>query len=125
MQHPFKILIVHADAAARESWQRALRLTGVEPVFVTSLRAARAVLRREPVGMVFCESHVADGSFRELLSAVKNKRLPLVVTSRVENTGEYLEAMRLGAFDYVAAPIRRTEIEYIVHHALHDSLTAA
>ena len=77
--------------------------------------------------MVFCEGRLRDGSFRDLLRAaeVAEARLPVVVASRLAETDEYLEAMRLGAFDFVARPYLQSEVESIVHRALERSLVAA
>jgi DNA-binding NtrC family response regulator len=116
-----------ADPQSREALGRALAPAGVEPVYASTLSETRNVLRRETVAMVFCESHLADGSYHDLLRSQERAEhhTPVVVASRVEDTREYLQAMREGAYDYIAAPYRRSEVEHIVHNALHDLLTSA
>jgi DNA-binding NtrC family response regulator len=90
------------------------------------MREARAVLANEPVSLVVCDDCLIDGSYRDLLPVAQAARgeVPVVVTSRTDNPEEYLEAMKLGVFDYVAAPFSRTELDRIVHNALHRALAA-
>jgi DNA-binding NtrC family response regulator len=90
-------------------------------VYTSSVGEARQILAHEPIAMVICEDHLADGSFRDMLGAVSSQRsqVPVVVTAHVDDQVEYLEAMRLGAFDFIAAPYRRAEVEWILEHALH------
>lgn len=121
-----RILVALADPQGREALERALSPTGVEPVFTSTLRETRKILRRETVALVICANRLDDGSYRDLLQAMEEspQRTPVVVASRVDDTTEYLEAMRLGAYDYVTAPFRRSEVERIVQNALHDTLTS-
>ena len=59
------------------------------------------------------------------LAAASGVHPPVVVTSRLDDTSQYLEAMRLGAFDFMARPFRRSEIEWIVQNAMRKTVVAA
>ena len=85
------------------------------------------MLAREPVQIVFCEAGLIDGTFRDVLRAVRGagSKVPVVVASRVDDTREYIEAMGLGAFDYIACPYRHSEVERIVSSALREVTGAA
>jgi DNA-binding NtrC family response regulator len=48
-----------------------------------------------------------------------------VVASRLDDTAQYFEAMSLGAFDFIAAPYVRREVEWIVNRALPQTLAVA
>jgi DNA-binding NtrC family response regulator len=119
-----RALIVSADPETRRALSEALRHTGVEMKAASSVAEARSLVRQEKPAVVFCEGRLADGSFRDLLRAaeVKQSHLPVVVASRLGETEEYLEAMRLGAFDFISRPYHRSEVEYIVHNALRQEL---
>ncbi|MBI3661725.1 MAG: hypothetical protein HY234_01550 [Acidobacteria bacterium] len=121
-----RVLIALADAASQKALTSVLPDHDVEPVFASTVREARALLAEEPVALVVCEDCLVDGSFRDLLPVARAARgdVPVVVTSRIDNPEEYLEAMRLGAFDYVAAPFSRAELDRIVHNALNRALAA-
>ena len=121
-----RVLIALADPASRKRLSNLLPQQDVEPVFASTLREARAVLTHEPVSLVVCQDSLRDGSYRDLLPVARAARhdVPVVVTSRVDNPEEYLEAMKLGAFDFVAEPFSRTEVDRIVHNALNRVLAA-
>jgi DNA-binding NtrC family response regulator len=121
-----RILIALRDPASRRIVSNLLPQQDVEPVFAATLREARAVLAHEPVAMVVCEDFLIDGSYRDLLPVAQAARgdVPVVVASRTDNPEEYLEAMKLGAFDFVAAPFTRAELDRIVHNALHRAVAA-
>jgi two-component system response regulator PilR (NtrC family) len=121
-----RILIALADPASRRALSNLLPQHDVEPVFAATLREARAVLAHESVALVVCEDCLIDGSYRDLLPVAQAARgdVPVVVASRTGNPEEYLEAMKLGAFDFVAAPFTRAELDRIVYNALHRAVAA-
>ena len=121
------ILIACSEAENRQALLEVLSHCGLEAVLSASVREARRVLSRRGVGLVFCASHLKDGSFQDVLRTTEaaGEKIPVVVTSRVDNTSEYLEAMRSGAFDYVACPYQRSELERIVSRALQRTAVAA
>jgi DNA-binding NtrC family response regulator len=86
------------------------------------LREAVETLRKEPVGLVFCDKSLPDGTYRDLLTAARGltTRVRVVVTSHQADWDEYLEAMRLGAFDVIAVPCRPTDVEWMVIQAKRD-----
>jgi DNA-binding NtrC family response regulator len=89
----------------------------------SALNQAREVLSRQEVLLVFCDQVLGDGSYRDLLLAGKARRgnLRVVVTVSTGEWDEYLEAMRLGAFDAVQCPLHPTDIELVVLRAARES----
>jgi DNA-binding NtrC family response regulator len=87
-----------------------------------ALDQAREVLARQDVPLVFCDEFLSDGSYRQLLAFDELKRrIPrVVVTIRTGEWDEYLEAMKLGAYDALRCPIRPTDVEIIVLRALRE-----
>ncbi len=126
MMSRMRVLVALADPASQRALSNVLPLHDLEPVFAATMREARAVLASESIGLVVCEDCLIDGSYRDLLPVAQAARgdVPVVVTSRTDNPEEYLEAMKLGAFDFVAAPFSRTELDRIVHNALHRAVAA-
>lgn len=118
------ILLVSGDPETRRMLSEALRPSGAKLTSASSVAEARQLLARERPALVFCERRLADGSFRDVLRTqeVTQTGLPVVVASRLAETEEYLEAMRMGAFDFIAQPYHRGEVEQIVQNALHHSL---
>ena len=122
-----QVLIASSDPEGRQALMSVLAQCGLEPVFSSTVREARAILAREAIRLVFCEACLADGNFRDLLGAAEltRARVPVVVASRLDDTTQYLEAMRSGAFDFIARPYRRAEVEWIISNALRKVAAAA
>jgi DNA-binding NtrC family response regulator len=79
------------------------------------------------IPLVVCAADLADGSFREMLRAreVAEPKIPVVVASRRDDAAEYMEAMQLGAFDFIARPYRPSELQWIVFNALRKKRAVA
>lgn len=126
MTDPRKVLVISSDTEGTGVLATFLRACGMKAIFCESVRECRAALESGEVALVFCDSCVKDGDYREVvrLAAASRVHPPVVVTSRLDDTSQYLEAMRLGAFDFVARPFRRSEIEWIVQNATRKTLVA-
>lgn len=122
-----QILVVCSDPENRKTLLGVLTQCGLELIISSTVSEARAVLARQAFPLVICEADLAGGSFRDLLRATQaaGVRIPVVVASRLDNTHEYLEAMQLGAFDYIAGPFRRSDVEWIVSQALRNAYATA
>ncbi len=118
----WQVLIASADRKHRQMLTSILEEWGVDPVFSSSIREARAILSRQPIPLVFCEDHLDDGSFRDLLAATRamDGKVRVVVTFRVDNNADYSDALRLGAFDVIPYPCRRSDVQWMVLHAMRD-----
>ena len=121
-----QVLVACSDPDRQRTLLSVLSQCGLEPVTSSTVGEARAILARQPIALVFCAAELPDGTFRDLLRAPEAAaaKVPVVVASRVHNTGEYLEAMRLGAFDFIACPYQRAEVERIVTQALPQAMAA-
>lgn len=125
MPSRLRVLVVSSDTDNGRNLGSILSECGLDPVLASTLEEAQALLGKRDMLLVFCDAQLTDGTFRELLRLSEAARLPVVVASRVHETLQYLEAMRLGAFDFIAPPYRRSEVEHIVSSALHRSVAAA
>jgi DNA-binding NtrC family response regulator len=72
--------------------------------------------------MVFCEDNLPEGGSREVLRLVRATRpdAQVIVSSLLGAWEEYLEAMHLGAFDFVAPPYRGDEIVSRLYRVCQD-----
>src|SRR5574341_487361 len=120
-----KVLLVSSDPANLRTLKRVLEECHLKPVCCSSVSDARAQLARRRVPLVFCETVLADGSYRDVLGVADTSESKVVVASPSGDTGEYMEAMALGAFDYVSSPYRHSEVEWIVSHVEETVGTAA
>jgi two-component system, response regulator FlrC len=116
------VLVANSDAGKRSALVDVLAQFDLEPMTVTSLEEVRVILAQQVVHLVFCEDALPGGGFREVLRLAQATRsgVPLVVSSRLCELEEYLEAMQLGALDFIAPPYRPSEVESIVNSVLQN-----
>lgn len=122
MNIPWQILVASSDLESRRSLMQTLTRQGLDPIGVANLAECGDMLGKEKVGLVFCDRHLADGTYRDLLERVRAgaDKVRVVVTSQHPDWDEYLEAMRYGAFDVIASPCRPTDVEWMVIQAKRD-----
>lgn len=115
----FEVLVVSSDAVFRDRLASILKTQGIGPVCLSTLRQCHEILAQRRVGLVFCDLHLADGNYRELLMAyaAHGTRPRVVVTSRTADWDEFKEAMRYGAFDVISVPCRPGDVEWMVIQA--------
>jgi DNA-binding NtrC family response regulator len=114
------VLIASSDLQNRQALREIFVQLGLDPLCSSSMEETRETLTNIPVSIIFCERHLNDGGFREMLSMAKrtNPKICVVVTSRMENREEYLEAIRLGAFEVIPFPCHPTDVDWVVIRAM-------
>jgi DNA-binding NtrC family response regulator len=124
MTTPFEVVVVSSDMESRRHLSDILVGQGLDPICISTLRECHENLAQRRVGLVFCDPHVADGNYQELLAAYRltDRKPRVVVTSRGADWEEFKEAMRWGAFDVISAPCRPTDVEWMVIQARRDEL---
>jgi DNA-binding NtrC family response regulator len=120
MTVPWKISVASSDSASRRALTTILNREGVELICTSTIRELRDIVAQENVSLVFCEGQLADGNYRDLLAACRSMKSKVRVVVTYTDWDEYLNAMRLGAFDVIEIPYRRTDIEWVVAQAHRD-----
>lgn len=117
-----EVLVVSSDDEIRRNLMGIVGLWGLEPVLCATVADSRAALIRYPICVVVCEDQLADGNYRDIVEAVERStsNAPVIVVSYLADWNEYMNAVRAGAFDYIALPPRRTEIERAIKNALNE-----
>ena len=126
MQPKWDVLVASSDIEHRRLLVQILDGLNLNVLSCGTLGEATDFLSRRGVDMIFCDEHLADGSYRGLLGPKKESRKGpvVVVTIRTGEWDEYLEAMRLGAFDAVRRPLHPTDVESVVLRAMHGDARA-
>lgn len=119
---PWQIVVASSDLEGRRLLMQILTRQGLDPISVSNLAECRETMQKERVGLVFADRHLADGSYRDVLELARSgpDKVRVVVTSKHPDWDEYLEAMRMGAFDVIASPCRPTDVEWMVIQAKRD-----
>jgi DNA-binding NtrC family response regulator len=96
----------------------------IEAVPCSGVVEARTLLPSTRPSLIFCEEDLPDGTYRELLNDVsKTAKTRVVVISRDAELDEhYNEALALGAFDMIASPCRRSDVQWIAIRAMQEEL---
>jgi DNA-binding NtrC family response regulator len=120
MTVPWNILIASSDLVGRRALLNILEKQGLDSLATSTVRESKEMIATGKVGLIFCDPILADGNYRDLLNASRaaKNRPRVVVMSPLSDWDEYLNAMRLGAFDVIAAPCRPTDVEWMVIQAL-------
>lgn len=113
----FEILVVSSDSGSRHDLEDTLARLGLEAKCVSTLRECQETLHSGTVGLVFCDPHVADGDYQDLLSSCGDHKPALVVTSRTVAPQDFRNARECGAFDVISTPPRPMEVEWMVIQA--------
>jgi len=113
-----KVLIISTSRRTQEELVDVLTACGATPIQCLSIADLRLKLKEtEGCEVVFCEDTLPDGSYRDVLASVKSlvPGVPVVVCSLLGEMPNYLEAMNLGAFDFIAPPYHPPEVEAIIN----------
>lgn len=112
-----RILIVASDSDKRRELVGVLRRCGIDATLCGGLAEAFPyVVQPVAFHVIFCEETLVDGNYRDLLHLAKQSgsEIPVVVCSLLGEFPAYLEAMELGAFDFVAPPYGLLQVQSII-----------
>lgn len=117
-----RILIVDDDKIIVESLSEFLRLEGYEPAGAGTFADAMAELQKRRYSLVISDINMPDSSGFELLRVVKS-RFPEIVVIMITGYGTIesaVEAIKMGAYDYLTKPIIDDEIRLVIERALQQ-----
>ncbi|KZN70539.1 sigma-54-dependent transcriptional regulator [Pseudoalteromonas luteoviolacea] len=101
-----KILVVEDDAGLREALLDTLELAGIECVEADSAEQAMVLLKQQSFSLVVSDVQMGQMSGIDLLKSIKLNypNLPVLMMTAYATIDDAVEAMRLGAIDYMAKP---------------------
>ncbi len=122
-----KVLVVHEDSALLVYYRHVLEGLGLDVLTANTYAAGLACLDQETFGfVVVSEGSRAFEGRRILERALEGARsTPVLLVTRCHDLSKYLDAMQLGAVDYLEEPIRVAEMERVVTTHLRASRSAA
>jgi len=101
-----RILVVEDDSALAQALSDTLSLSGYEVAAATDGEQALALLERQPADMVLTDVQMRPMDGQTLLRHLRNRHagLPVLVMTAYGTVEQAVEAMKLGAVDYLAKP---------------------
>jgi len=119
-----KILVVDDDQIIRDSLCEFLRLEGYHADGAAGFSAALKELEKRNYNLVITDVNMPEVDGFELLRVIR-KRYPSLVTIVITGYGTIesaVEAIKMGAYDYMTKPIIDDEIRMVVKRALEQQL---
>lgn len=120
------ILVVSHNPATQSSFSDLLASKAYRTEFIADPNQAFARLRRDPLPeLVFLEIDLSDGSL-ETLRALRNldPEAKIVVISIPHDIRQIVEAIRLGAKDYLTSPLGSVDIEQMIQRHVNSASAA-
>ena len=121
MEHRIEALLVYRDEEPVQSLSFALQELQVVTHRAHTCQQARNLLTAtdSPPDVVFTDTTLPDGSWRELLAIGREMQVPckIVVVARTLDPGLYMDAMEHGAFDFMLAPFAGDDLAHVIRCA--------
>lgn len=121
-QRSIRTLVVSPEREVRQRLLRALEALPADVVACSNRAQAEEVLSKQTFEVVFCDEHLPDGSYYELIHPTPgDRKVPkVVVATRNGEWDLYFAALGKGAFDVIRCPWYATDVEMTVIRALRE-----
>jgi DNA-binding NtrC family response regulator len=118
-----QVLVISPSQENRSALQNALMASGLAPILCSSLSEGRQFLEDDDIRIVIFDNCLRDKGLRSIVEEMgkRPKPIPVIAVSRTGEWDEYMAALRVGAFDYIALPPQRDEVDRVLSLALADS----
>jgi DNA-binding NtrC family response regulator len=127
MQIRWEAIILSNDLEWRRALASTLDANGIDFAYAASVQDCKEIVARECVGLIFWDSHLADGTYQELLKSIRrlDHRVKIVVVSHMDDWEKQLPAAQLGAFGVIPFPCQPTDIEWVLSRAIRAEFQEA
>src|SRR2546428_10632325 len=114
------LLIVDDEVSLRDLLSTVFEEDGCRVETAATLADGRAALQKNEPDLVLCDIMLPDGSGLDLLREAKaqNPLIAVIMITAHTSTKSAVEALKAGAFDYIAKPFDIDELKIIVRKAV-------
>src|SRR5256712_1748348 len=114
------LLIVDDEVSLRDLLSTVFEEDGCRVETAATLADGRAALQKDEPDIVMCDLMPPDGAGLELLRETKaqNPSIAVIMITAHTSTKSAVEALKAGAFDYIAKPFDIEELKIIVRKAV-------
>lgn len=119
-----KILVIDDEAYIRNSVIQFLEDYGFEVMDAADGKMGLERFEKDPPDLVLCDLRMPVMDGLEVLARITGKQpdLPIIIVSGAGNISDTVEALRLGAWDYILKPIQDMNVLY---HAVNKAFERA
>lgn len=112
------ILVVDDEPSMRRFFEVTLKREGYQITTADSVAEGKAAIQREDFDLVLSDIKLGDGLGLEILSACKEKDgdVPVIMMTAYASPETAVEAMKLGAVDYLTKPFNVDEVRIVVRN---------
>jgi two-component system response regulator PilR (NtrC family) len=117
---PDPILVIDDEADLRELLDISLRRMGHDVVMAGSLAEARLRLAERRYSLVLTDMRLGDGLGIEIVRqlSASPERTPVAVITAYGSADNAVDALKAGAFDYIAKPVSLEQLRTLILNAL-------
>lgn len=121
MSSDLNVLIVDDEQIVLDSAERHLRQDDHKVFKVLSAQEGLDLFDSEDIHIVLTDLMMPEMDGLEFISVLKKKhpQVPVIMITGYATINTALQAMQLGAFDYVAKPFTKSELRGVVERAAH------
>ena len=118
LYHP--VLVVDDEQDLRDLIQMTLTKMGLQVETAANVKEAKDKLSKKVYDLVLTDMKMPDGNGLEVVEFVaKNSDTPIAVITAYGNPNQAVQAMKLGAFDYISKPITLAQLRTLVKSSIH------
>ena len=117
-----RVLLAEDNDMSRQQLQQLLQAQGLHVETVGNGKEALEAVLSRPYSVVVTDLKMPHLSGMELLQEIQKRRLPVavIVTTGFGNIGDAVQAMRLGATDFLTKPVDFEYLRLVVSRALRE-----
>ncbi len=116
------ILLVDDDFEFRKSVEIVLKKNNYEVIPASGLQSAIDILESRMIDLIITDLKMGDGTGMDLLAKAKEqyREVAVIILTAYGSIRNAVDAMRKGAYDYIAKPFRNDELLVLTEKALEN-----
>ncbi|MCP4703225.1 MAG: sigma-54-dependent Fis family transcriptional regulator [candidate division Zixibacteria bacterium] len=117
-----RILLVDDDLAFRKTVEITLKRNNYDVITAVGVKEAANILQNNKVELIITDLKMNDGTGIELLRQAKDiyPEVAVIIQTAYGSIKNAVDAMRQGAYDYIAKPFKNEELLILVERALEN-----
>jgi two-component system response regulator AtoC len=118
------ILIVDDEKLIRWSLKQELLKAGYNVLEAETVQGGLKLMQENEPDLVLLDQRLPDGTGIDLLTDMKKNQsiIPVVMLTAIDRSDIAVQAMKLGALDYVTKPVNIEELKIVIEKALEATL---
>lgn len=118
------VLVATNDLEIQTNISGLLQLFPLRVRWAKGLEEVKVALARESIAACFCGFWLVDGTYRDVVRHLRLQpaEIPAIIVcapSCPHEYRDYLASLNIRAFDFISHPYRKSDIERILHSAIH------